>query len=437
MDIYFDYLKQLGLTKETAKDKLLQMKDAEIREFIDQSNTRIPFDNRRSISIFDYIANSQLSGEPTPCINLECRLKHLNNLMRIAVLYSDRVLIKNPFSKYSGQTKFNKIARKIISGDIVVLYSLKPLLDCQIVGICNSDLHFCKDCYENIILSSNSNLEYRVKDIRNILTNNYLQECKFTYYPKKKAPYVVIDGPEHIDHSSVIVCESIPQKYKSLVNPKILNNTQIKDFNIVNHLVDEVINDIVLQNWFSNLNGTNYLTDRTIDFSILSAINDEITNIDSKKINKALSHTVPFLSGIDINTLIKLRFDEGESFKVYRDTFNSLINEYSNLELKLLKEAFNDIINPELNKIDQTINNTKKISYKKLTKDLLVGSCFIGIGLFSGILPSNIGAIVAALGGFNYASKISDDIYDLINSSDKIRDNKFYFLWKIKETMKK
>ncbi len=97
-----------------------------------------------------------------------------------------------------------------------------------------------------------------------------------------------------------------------------------------------------------------------------------------------------------------------------------------------LRKAFNDTVRPELNNIELTIKNSRKLLWGSLAKDLIFGTGFITVGLFSGLLPPNIGEIVAALGGFNFVSGSLDKISKLVQEPSEIRNNKYYFLWKVK-----
>jgi hypothetical protein len=200
---------------------------------------------------------------------------------------------------------------------------------------------------------------------------------------------------------------------------------------IIDHYVHPILDDVLLHNWYSNRYGCNYLTAREIDLNLISNINDENTNGASLALSKAFGHSLPMIENISIDGLLKLRTEEAEAFHVYRDALSKGLETAGCTDGKLYQQIFDDIVRPEVNKIDSTIKNSRKLLKESIRQDIVFGAGFVSVGLFSGILPPNIGQILAALGGFKYVSGLLDKTNQLFKEPPHIRDNKYYFLWKV------
>jgi hypothetical protein len=99
------------------------------------------------------------------------------------------------------------------------------------------------------------------------------------------------------------------------------------------------------------------------------------------------------------------------------------------------KQIYQDEIRPELNKINLTLKNNKKVLWGNIKSNVFLASTYISTSLFTGILPTNIGKIVASVGGFGFAKNIGQDVLKLIKKPE-VRNNELYFLWKIKQDNK-
>ena len=191
-----------------------------------------------------------------------------------------------------------------------------------------------------------------------------------------------------------------------------------------------IINDLMIQNYYANTFNSHYLTTRKID-SLLIANNQNKSKISfSDKVSQSLNHKVPFLPTSSLNDLIKLRSSEGEAFQLYRSSLTKFLSSITSKDYNL-KEAFRDEIEPELIKINQTIKKTRKSILNDLVKDTLVGSTFVSIGLFTNFLPQAAGAIVTGVGGINYLDKFGNNIKKLSTIKSEVRENKYYFIWKL------
>jgi hypothetical protein len=132
--------------------------------------------------------------------------------------------------------------------------------------------------------------------------------------------------------------------------------------------------------------------------------------------------------------LVRLRRDEGEVFQVYRDAVARVLREVTPKDGRRVRQAFEDTVLPELNKIDAVVRNAQRKLRRSLTIDLLSGVGAVTIGLFSGILTPAAGALLAGLGGTGFVGKALRDLEALRSEpKESVRDNPYYFLWKARD----
>src|SRR5689334_6281420 len=103
MDAFFEFLRKNRLTASQLEKTIMAWTPAKFGDIVVELESLLPVQKDRARSVFEFVANSQLSAEPLPCSALECRLEHADELARFAALYADRILIYNPFEKHMDQ----------------------------------------------------------------------------------------------------------------------------------------------------------------------------------------------------------------------------------------------------------------------------------------------------------------------------------------------
>ncbi len=146
---------------------------------------------------------------------------------------------------------------------------------------------------------------------------------------------------------------------------------------------------------------------------------------------------MPIIPNADLSSLVDLRDAEQEAFAVYRDALSEAMSAGEHCDITNLRSAFDDLVRPELNKLDYAIKNSRRKLKLKVGQDLIYGTAFVGLGLFGGFLPSNIGEIIGALGGYHYTTDLGQKMKQLLSEPEVVRENKFYFYWKAREMSKR
>jgi hypothetical protein len=445
IDTFYEHLeKNIGFPKKRPDEVIVNWNLTETMDFVFKCKELLPTSVKNSTSMFDFVANSSLSGARYPCIGFECRLSRVDTLSRFASLYSDSVLIHDPFSSINPNHQIedfeNHVKYELLLA-IATLLHLKPLVRKGIVGFASSEFHFCQDCYQTHI--KDMVFERNKSKISTLLKERILREVSFKAIISHDTPVIEAEGPEDlVNHGSVLLLLSensgdelleLAGRKANAKNSSFFSKKDVQKYRLFSAFVSPVIADLTIQNYYSELHGTQYVTDNEVDFALLSTANHSRVNRLSNALAEGLSHSVPYLADIEISKLLELREKEGESFNVYRDSFSEAIRLSEEPNADKIRQVFDDIVRPELNNINLTIKNSQKLLWGALTKDVVFGAGFITVGLFSGLLPPNIGEIVAALGGFNFVSSSLDKISKLVQEPSEIRNNKYYFLWKAKK----
>lgn len=236
----------------------------------------------------------------------------------------------------------------------------------------------------------------------------------------------------HYHHSS-----SIPAslRRRAAEVPFALTKRQVSAHGILNNEINEILYDMIRQNGFSNRYNAGYLTHRELDFDAISQFERGKSRNRVKAMSPALfSHAIPFIADVELKKLLQLRRNESGAFELYRDILSKNVRKHYNATPTEQAQLFNDVVRPELAKIDAAVRRSRKLLVKSITHDLIVASGAIGIGLFSGLLPLAIGAAAIGLGSLHYSPQFVRKLTELCSEPKEASQSRFYFLWKVRKS---
>ena len=445
--LIFDYLYTKGINKkEDTEAYFNQISKKKIEKFILDINSNISetqFSKHNIDNTFHFFANQGFSGS-IGCPSISCGLERVQKLNRITALYSDLVYIFNPFEKYERILKSQHISidfiRARLAKDIYNIFILKEVILAGRIQFVNKEkFRYCIECYPDFEEYAELFFDKFTKTISPELKVIYSNQCDFYVENIEQNSYEILVQPKNTDlleHSSMGMI--INEKPSNLIK-KIHNRKSKKIWK--NELSSELLSmtynsyliEIIEHSYFSNLTSSNFLSDRTTDINLLKTLSttplqQHEKSISPDKFINGLSHSLPLANELNISDIIELRNKEGEAFENYRIAFQKFIIKSHELSPKEIKEAFKDEISKELNKIDLTVKSFREAKKKSIISNVISLSAFVYIGLFSGILPPAMGNAVAALSSFNNISCLLQN--SLNNADSKIRDNKYFFIWK-------
>ena len=425
--LLYDYLFSKELSLDRLHEKISKMSVSEIINHTEKIHDLVYIDREKANSNFDFIANTSLSGITGQCGSIDCRLTNLNHLTRKSILYANKVWIKFPLSDYAIYTEYNvdlDFLQEKFMDDLTIIHNYRQLIESGIFAFAKTEQHFCFNCFGSLSEQVNWPMVKRVKSLKKELQQQFWKGANYS-----------LDGPfgpedefrlninvkdqrlfehEGLSYSIHNVEKEFPRalihKAQKVNKTELLNSRQLE------LIVNNVLQSIVMQNWYSENYNANYLTNTPVELDAIKFLNDKSTNLNSDLLYDNLSHTLPIIEKVRIEKLIELRQKEPEAFITYRNSVDSLLNKSKSLNSKEMKEAFKDEIQPSIDKMKQTINLNKRKIIKDSLHSLVTGSSLVSIGLFSGILPTGIGAAVAGLALYHQGTKLLDKTKELITN---------------------
>lgn len=203
----------------------------------------------------------------------------------------------------------------------------------------------------------------------------------------------------------------------------------MEDSGALEMVINPIVRDITFQEWHTALNGTSYLCDNPAHMMLVSSVNSEAFAANSAAFADGLKHHLPQIYARDPRTLLELREREAEAFFVYRDKLRKLLQETDRWNDKEVARIFTDEILPEINGLKKRLHDWKTNAKDALGEKLIFGAGAVTLGLYAGILPADIGQLVATLGGTSAAGGILMDWNKLFKEKQQARASDFYFLW--------
>jgi hypothetical protein len=377
---------------------------------------------------FSFLTSSSLCGAGNPTADIECRLERAHKLARFAALYADTILIQDPFDYFEFNAD-STIGKYDLIANLLVLEVLRPVIEAGIVVFAPTTFPLCaagKQEFDRVCSSYRSRLE----DVCDLILDEIIAHISFSSVRGPKYPYLMVAGTERFFGKEGIDLVKLPRE----VEQSILRGTKIpedaKRELARSVFLDPVLDDLNYQHIVSWLYNVRYLTDRPIDSDILSILDDKESPMGTE-LSEALSHSLPFIDGLDTNTLVKLRKEEGEAFQVYRDRIRQLVKEQP-VGHRQLEEALADLVRPELNRIDSAVRNAKKLAQDHIREKLIFGIGVVTLGIAAGTVAPEAGAVLSMLGGAKFGVEILEGLNELCKEPKEAKVNDFYFLWRMR-----
>jgi hypothetical protein len=141
---------------------------------------------------------------------------------------------------------------------------------------------------------------------------------------------------------------------------------------------------------------------------------------------------LPFLQGIDLRTVLKLRLDESEAFERFRRALRKALNERVRSATKssaqaIAQEIEEDLIRPSIDGIKSRLRSAQRALAKKAALNLSLGALATACGLLTGQLILTTSGLGVAFGALNAEHKYIDERRELEFSD-------MYFLWRVRDT---
>lgn len=192
-------------------------------------------------------------------------------------------------------------------------------------------------------------------------------------------------------------------------------------FQSVNQTSGPLYRRILLENTFAGRFGASYLSDSPFIFRMLEQIVPIRDTIQTNTTNALMSIELPFLDKVDVETLMKIRQEEGEAFKSFRLEFDKqlrdlrLVDDPETLKLKT-ENALHELSEVQVHQINQ------KVAYLK--RRILAEASFASVSLLGVVQSGGLTLPLALLAAFSGYKSFAE-------YQRQKRENPAFFLWKV------
>ena len=446
MDKFYDYLREMGILEAPdVADIISKLKTEEILDFAMECYllTETNSHPEKNEGVFNFSVSSSVSGGITPCSNPLCRINNSYDLASFAALYSERIYIPNPFEhvhrrsennfNFDNEEQFFNFVNQII-GDVMVLLTFRPLFNHNIFSINPQMVVTCRDCW-NKKRKEQKDIDNKFKESSERIIKKINENVTFKI---DETGSIVISGTENYIGGEVLRFITTPENLKKYhkKKPYVFSENEVKSLRLYEYFMNSAMDDIMVQKFFIDDFNTSYLTNRGIDSDILQSLIDSQEQEKRKQeystIN-GLSHTLPFVQDSTLENLLDVRESEQESFKVYRDAIRMAIKDAKNTDTtKLVEQIKSDVIEPALNKIELQIKNNRGKFKTRLRGKLQFNSLLLAGGLFANSFFGLDKETILAFGGIHTLKEFIADKKEMKNIPNEVKNNDYYFIWKLK-----
>lgn len=378
-------------------------------------------------SPFSFLSSTSLSGEGNPCFDQGCRIGRARGLTRFASLYSDVVLIKDPFDRIF-HSEDNPGLRLDLFNTLAVLNELGPAIRAGLIAFSPTNIPL-SDEGRALYKKFESQVMGDVQGAADLVLEAVTRSIETAVKSTDSYNYLSLTGVDayipHEDLDIVPMAGHVEWKKNHLLS-EAESKAAVKKW-----IVDPTVSDLVYSRIINWLLKPTYLTDRPVDFQVLERLGNSGAIAPQQVIPK-VNHALPFIDGLDTDTIIRLRQEEGEAFQVYRESVKGLVSNHD-LTQQQFQESFRDLVQPELNRIDKAVRSANRLSSSTVRSSLLYGTGLVTIGLSVGSINPEAGAIATALGGVKLGAELFERIGSRVFEPATAFDSDFYFLWKARE----
>lgn len=151
MRAFFEHLKKKNILSRSGVDKrsiekLSKMKIIDLSEQLLDICSSV--EEKRQPTTFKHFSSLSLGGGIEECASLECRLKKIDQLARFAVLYSNKVYIRNFLGDYEhlkNEPKIELLER--LFNDLCIIWYIRPLIEKGHISLLSPIKHMCPYCF--------------------------------------------------------------------------------------------------------------------------------------------------------------------------------------------------------------------------------------------------------------------------------------------------
>jgi hypothetical protein len=342
---------------------------------------------------FKFVASGSMRAESS-CTEPMCRYRKLDFLARYAALYATSVVLPIGLPLPEEGDEFSYIKPRLQQ-------ALFTLLTCRVV--INSErfiptimrtAHHCEHELEFV-----AQTRELISDYMEFAVEEFAKDFNVRYQRPDKSPSglpsIYIEGPDtFLEHGEIVFRQLDGKEPKLSTRRKFDANgmTQIKGKQKVPFLwpiFQEIGKNSSFYLAYKMHDDVRLLTDLPGEAIFLRDLGEDSDFVSSTAGLQALAHSLPLLTDLPIEAVLRIRDEERESFEAYRVTIREMSR--SVISRGMSKEEgsdyFADQIAPSLKNLKREIALEKKRQAIRTTIGLASLAAGVGIGAFAGLPP--------------------------------------------------
>ena len=447
MHIVYEVLAEAGLkdlgdleaSESWPEDKLRRLHERLYSTvFEEQTSLSRRGDQDGILDPFRFVASASMRGD-AGCSEPICRYKKLEFLGRFTALYATSIVVPLNLPNPALEHEISYL-RPRVQQALFTLLSSRVLVNAgRFIPMVMRTSH----CEHEMV---------HVAEMREIIgsfmdfaTEEFAKDFTVSYQRPEDSPSglpsIYIDGPEEfLEHGSIVYREldgktpklSIRRKFDAEGKLAIRGKQKLP---FLSPIFEEIGQNSSFYLAYRMRHDARLLTDRAGEAMFLREINEDSDFVASTDGMQALSHALPLISDLPIETLLRIRGEERESFEAYRLSITEVTNNALSKGLSL-SEASNFVaseLRPRLEKITREVALERSKQQRRVGFGVASLAAGVALGAFGG-LPLLASVPIAALGtgvGGRLISKAVESYCE--HGADLRQKNDLFFLLRLLE----
>lgn len=398
--------------------------------------------SRASIDTASFLASSSLRGD-SGCSRWECHNRKVQALARYGALYCDTIVVPLRLDSFDWEPDESE-QRYALARALLGVVELWPLIEAGMAVLIPDDLQLCEQHLRQAVP-----LRPRIQEVAKGLSRRASKQISVTYHPSKDggAPFRLdFKGPTYyIEHGQISYLTDTMEAWLSRTvarsrskGPLRLTETTLKRNGVLSPIFGRIANDVALQEYWGIAYNARYVTDLPAEADFFRTLyHDDGLARETAALCARLNHVVPLLSDVPLESVMKVRNEDAESFRNYRSAVTQIVKNYVRSGKRIgdaeAKEIYTDILLPQLHSLEAAAKNARRSARKKAALKVVATSALLAIGIYTGVLPVQIAEAMKLVGGLKAAQDIAEAIGAIEKNPAEVRNHNLYFLLRLKQ----
>ena len=405
-------------------------------------------------SLYAQWSSLSLAGAPQPCSGAKCRVGRVSRLTHYAALYSDRVYVSNLFGRHLVHQDTNRLSGEIderfrssFAVDIAIARMLRPLVERGLIAFVTTPAVLCSECVATAAYGEGANKRLTVQLAQ--LSRRFFKMISASIRKREHHYLLTLRGPEGILEHGVLTkrLPALPDVLRRM--PRLaariergedveLSGAARRQLQVHQSFVNDLKWEALTELAVSEVLDVPLVTENWAHVEMLGAVAGD-ADIERRNaiVERHLTAFVPFIEELSPSDLLKLRDREAEALVAFRSALNQAIDavrgESYSLSDRQARAVYSDVLEPKLRMLDQRVRQAKHDLVRNVRDTTVAWAGAITFGMHTGLVPAELTAAATALGVTGVIASAARNVLSDARSTDCIRGEPLYFLWRLKK----